>query len=172
MRCETKDCGVELTPKVEEFSKKHFGKLLCMEHQRTEEKKQPVAEETVQEAAKEETIPVPRKYIIVLKGKEYITLPGLLNQAHQIGLESIETQMLSKPEDTKHLFKAIVTIRRSDNSIKTFVGHGDACVENTSLTVTQALIRMAETRSVARALRWATNIGMTAFEELGDQEAK
>jgi hypothetical protein len=49
-----------------------------------------------------------------------------------------------------------------------FSGLGDASPENVGRTIAPHLIRMAETRAKARALRDAVNVGATAMEELSD----
>jgi len=52
---------------------------------------------------------------------------------------------------------------------KTFMGHGDATKENvTSNLIQPHFIRMAETRSIVRALRFATNNAKVAVEETDD----
>ena len=51
---------------------------------------------------------------------------------------------------------------------ETFTDIGDANPGNCSSKVAKHLLRMASTRSIARALRSYTNVGMTALEELAD----
>jgi hypothetical protein len=55
-----------------------------------------------------------------------------------------------------------------ETSKGTFTGIGDASPSNVTRMIAPHLIRMAETRSKARALRDAVNVGVTALEELGD----
>ena len=51
-----------------------------------------------------------------------------------------------------------------------FSGYGDASAANVGRMIAPHIIRMAETRAVARALRLACNIGMTSREELGGSD--
>ena len=58
-----------------------------------------------------------------------------------------------------------------DGVERTFTGIGDAAPNNVAPAMQTCLIRMAETRAKARALRDAVNVGVAAFEELGDEAA-
>jgi hypothetical protein len=110
------------------------------------------------------------KYIVSVQGKDFITFAGLLAEAHSQGLIAIETNMLNT--DIKSpIFKASVVIQAEGSQPKSFSGYGDACAENVAPMVKKALIRMAETRAVARALRFACNIDMAALEELDTDSA-
>jgi hypothetical protein len=59
----------------------------------------------------------------------------------------------------------VYTSRRS----RGFVAYGDADPSNTSSLVRGAELRVAESRSVARALRLAYGLGLCSAEELGSQ---
>lgn len=108
------------------------------------------------------------KHIIKLQGKDFVKHEGLLEVAHKIGLVKIQTEMLSSPSDEIHLFKAKVTLKGD----KQFEAYGDASKENTNRGIASHIIRMAETRAVNRALRFATNIGLCSIDELGGDDDK
>lgn len=106
-------------------------------------------------------------YIVSISGKDFITFPGLLAEAHAQGLVAIETNLINTDLENP-IVKATVAMRSLEgNGVKSFTGYGDANVNNVAKKVAGALLRMAETRSIARALRFACNIDMTALEELG-----
>jgi hypothetical protein len=63
--------------------------------------------------------------------------------------------------------KATVEMEASEGN-RTFSGIGDASPENVGRNIVPHIIRMAETRAKARALRDAVNVGATALEELSD----
>ena len=100
--------------------------------------------------------------IIKLQGKEFITFSGLLVTAHSNGIESIIPKLLTwDVQSQSAVFSATVTGSRG-----TYTAHGDADPHNVKKGMQGAILRMAETRSVCRALRMYLGIGMTAREEL------
>jgi hypothetical protein len=107
------------------------------------------------------------EFLITRQGKQYVLFAGLLDEAHSRGLSGIDTELLQVPNETNGntaICKATVTLE--DGRI--FSGIGDANPENVSRNISPHLIRMAETRAKARALRDAVNVGATALEELSD----
>lgn len=105
------------------------------------------------------------KLIVRLQGKEFILYAGLLALAHKHGLESIQTEMISTEKEREaglFIFVALVSGARGQYS-----GHGDASKSNVGKMIVPHILRMAETRAVARALRSYTSVGMCSLEELG-----
>lgn len=112
---------------------------------------------------------IEEKFIVNLKGKQFVTYEGLLDLAHQNKLKSIKTELIqipTKENNNQCIMKAIATTEDG----KEFEGYGDADTSNVNSMISKHIIRMAETRAKARALRDLTNVGMTALEELGDEE--
>lgn len=110
------------------------------------------------------------EYIVDLRGKKYPTYPGILDEAHEKGLTSIETELIQAPtqeNDAVAIVKA--TVKLGD---KVFVDYGDASPRNVNSLIATALIRMASTRAKGRALRDAVNVGQTMLEELPEEEVK
>jgi len=104
---------------------------------------------------------------------DIIKFETLLNLAHKKGLHNIETEMISVDWEKKTaLFKAtVVTIEgKGEDSIRrTFQAYGDATQENIgSEKVKMHWIRLAETRAIARSLRWATNNAKCSDAEIED----
>jgi hypothetical protein len=103
------------------------------------------------------------EFIINLQGNQFVKFEGLLNEFHENGGEAIETSETENSTPDRPCFKAIVT-----GSKGTFTGHGDADETNVNRMIVRHKYRMAETRAIARALRWYNNIGMCSADELGE----
>lgn len=100
----------------------------------------------------------------VIGTKDVVTYPGLLSKAHEEGLVRIRTHLIQKPSEENGrtaIAKAFVETKKGR-----FDGIGDASPENVNSFIVPHLIRVAETRAKARALRDAVNIGVVSFEEL------
>ena len=107
------------------------------------------------------------RFITRIEGREFVKYPGLLDLAHQKGLEQIEVVPLQFPTKENGNF-AIIKATVTSKEGYSFSDIGDANPENVNSRVARHLLRMASTRAIARALRSFTNIGMTCLEELAD----
>jgi len=105
----------------------------------------------------------------VVGEKQVVRYEGLLARAHEDGLRSIHTELVqipSKANGDAAIVRAVVVTGRG-----TFEGIGDATPANVNARVIGHLLRVAETRAKARALRDAVNIGLVALEELDEVDA-
>lgn len=108
--------------------------------------------------------------MITRQGKQYVLFSGLLDEAHNRGLRGIDTELIQVPDESNGnvaVVKATVEMEGPEGP-RTFGGIGDASPANVGRNIAPHLIRMAETRAKARALRDAVNVGATALEELSD----
>ena len=104
----------------------------------------------------------------LIGSKEVVTYQGLLSKAHGEGLKSIRTALLQIPSDENS--RTAIVKAEVETEQGSFEGIGDASPESVTAFLTPHLIRMAETRAKARALRDAVNIGLVSFEELDGEE--
>jgi hypothetical protein len=109
---------------------------------------------------------VKKEYIITRQGKDFVLYEGLLDEAHQQGLKRISTTLIQIPHEDNGNIAVVGAEVETGKGV--FAGIGDASPANVNRMIVPHLIRMAETRAKARALRDAVNIGVTAVEELGD----
>lgn len=117
-----------------------------------------------------------RKFTNNIKGKDAIKLEGLTAVAHEKGMWKFETDIIQFPSDQNAwtaickttiggydwdpIEEKIVRVEYSDI--------GDANTTNCGKMVAASYIRMASTRSQARALRKYTNIDMVCSSELSE----
>ncbi|CAA9457769.1 MAG: hypothetical protein AVDCRST_MAG37-3208 [uncultured Rubrobacteraceae bacterium] len=107
------------------------------------------------------------EFLIMRQGKQYVLFAGLLDEAHNRGLRGIDTELVQVPTaENGNVAVVKATVEMEDG--RTFSGIGDASPENVGRNIVPHIIRMAETRAKARALRDAVNVGATALEELSD----
>jgi hypothetical protein len=111
---------------------------------------------------------VKREFIVERQGRSFVLYAGLLDLAHSQGLRAIRTRLVQVPADENGQL-AIVSAE-VDTDRGTFSGLGDASPANVSRAMLNCTIRLAETRAKARALRDAVNVGVVAFEELGEAD--
>lgn len=107
-----------------------------------------------------------QEFIVERNGRSFVLYAGLLDLAHERGLKAITTTLVQIPSDLNSGVAIVHAIVETEQG--TFTGLGDAAPDNVSRMMLPHLIRMAETRAKARALRDAVNVGATAFEELGE----
>lgn len=97
------------------------------------------------------------------EAREGIAYAELLKLAHEEGLKSVHTELILQPTEEsggRCIVKAVVETERGR-----FEGLGDADPGNVEAFLAPHLIRVAETRAKARALRDAVNVGIVSFEE-------
>ena len=106
---------------------------------------------------------IQKEFIQNIQGKDFVKYEGLLNLFHENGGKEIHTELVQSElnGETFFIFKAVVSGERG-----TFEGYGDACKGNVNKMVMPSMMRMAETRAKARALRDYDNIGLCSVEEL------
>jgi hypothetical protein len=110
-----------------------------------------------------------KEFLVERQGKTFALYAGLLDLAHQEGLKAIRTKLLQIP--TKENGNMAICFAEVETEKGIFSGIGDASPENVSRMMVPHILRMAETRSKARAMRDAVNVGVAALEELGDDVA-
>ncbi len=114
-----------------------------------------------------------KDFIVERQGRPFVMYAGLLNLAHENGLKSIRTDLIQAPsgENGYVAICAATVVLDKAGSEHIYTGIGDAAENNVGPAMRASLIRMAETRAKARALRDAVNVGVSAFEELNETDA-
>lgn len=100
----------------------------------------------------------------IIATEDVVTYAGLLSLAHDQGLKRIDTSLVQLPSETNGHTAVFTAVIETEHG--SFKGHGDANPDNVASRIVPHIIRMAETRAKARALRDAVNIGEVAVEEL------
>lgn len=111
---------------------------------------------------------VKREFIVERQGRSFVLYAGLLDMAHSQGLRAIRTTLLQVPSEENGQTAIVHAEVETDRG--KFSGIGDASPANVARGMLTCIIRLAETRAKARALRDAVNVGVTAFEELGEAD--
>lgn len=107
------------------------------------------------------------RFLINIKGKDFVLYAGVLDLATQKGLLKLEVELIQFPtaENGK---EAICHAVATGKNGEVFGDIGDANPGNCASMIVKHLIRMASTRAKARALRDMCNIGIACVEELSD----
>ena len=111
---------------------------------------------------------VKREFIVERQGRTFVLYAGLLDLAHSQGLRAIRTRLIQVPNEENA--QTAIVHAEVDTDRGTFSGIGDASPANVARAMLTCTIRLAETRAKARALRDAVNVGVAAFEELGEAD--
>lgn len=93
----------------------------------------------------------------------------LLEQAHQQGLRRVATALVQPPAEGNG-WTAIVSAAVEMEDGRCFSGLGDASPESVKRPLVPHIVRMAETRAKARALKDALGISAVSLEELGEDD--
>lgn len=111
-------------------------------------------------------IPIKSRSGEVVGEIEVVAYRGLLDMVHRDGLRSLRTTLIQIP--SKENGETAIVSAEIQTGKGTFTGIGDANAGNVNPRIAPHIIRMAETRAEARAMRKAVNIGVVALEELMD----
>jgi predicted nucleic acid-binding Zn finger protein len=107
------------------------------------------------------------RFMINIKGKDFVLYAGVLDLATQMGLLKLEVELLQFPTK-ENGNEAICRAVAESKTGEVFSDIGDANPKNCHELIVKHLIRMASTRAKARALRDMCNIGIACIEELAD----
>src|SRR6185312_9477289 len=94
---------------------------------------------------------IKKEFIVNRQGKEFVLYAGLLDAAHQEGLDQLSVEVVALPSEANNwtaVMRATVHTTRG-----TFCDIGDANPANVGKMIVTHIIRMASTRAKARALR-------------------
>lgn len=147
---------------------KHVRRLL--EERGMAEEPTVIEGEVVEPEEDESPAPLPThldpRFVVLLKGRAFPTYAGVLDLAHQAGLQSLTTRVLQFP-DKENGGVAIVEATATFKGGRVFVDVGDCGPLTTSPQLAPAALRLASTRAKGRVLRDASNVGTKLLEEVG-----
>ncbi len=110
---------------------------------------------------------VPAKYLKKIQGKDFVLFEGLLEIAHTEGLKVVDTELVQAPSKDNGMLAIVKATVETEKGI--FGALGDASPESCEKPMQPHLVRLADTRAIARAMRLAVNIGMTSSVEMGSE---
>tara|TARA_B100000424_G_C22889520_1_gene473206 strand:- start:330 stop:1001 length:672 start_codon:yes stop_codon:yes gene_type:complete len=104
---------------------------------------------------------IENKWIVDVKGSQFIKFGGLLWLAKQLGLNGVETKpVLVDYDNLRFVYEATVTGDQGR-----YVIEGETNRANTNKKMVPYMRTLATTRSIVRALRLFCGVGMTSYEE-------
>jgi hypothetical protein len=121
-----------------------------------------------------------RRFVVNRQGTDFLLFAGLISGLHQLsaGYFAIETRIEQLPSDANGQV-AVCSARvqvfdpdQPDVVRRLATGIGDASPQNVNRMMANAVLRMAETRAKARALRDLLGVAEVTVEELGPQGAE
>jgi predicted nucleic acid-binding Zn finger protein len=107
------------------------------------------------------------RFMINIKGKDFVLYAGVLDLATQMGLLKLGVELLQFPTK-ENGNEAICRAVAESKTGEVFSDIGDANPKNCHELIVKHLIRMASTRAKGRALRDMCNISMACLEEIAD----
>jgi hypothetical protein len=111
-------------------------------------------------------MPLSHEHVIDQHGRRYVLFSGLLALAHEEGLTRVTTTLVQIPNDSNG--NVSICHATVETTKGTFDGIGDASPTNVGRAIVPHLIRMSETRAVARAFRVAVNVGEALADDPSD----
>jgi hypothetical protein len=112
-------------------------------------------------------MPLSREHIMEQHGRRYVLFSGLLALAHEEGLTRVTTTLVQIPNESNgNVAICHATVETTKGS---FDGIGDASPGNVGRAIAPHIIRMSETRAVARAFRVAVNVGEALADDPSDE---
>jgi hypothetical protein len=115
-------------------------------------------------------MPLSREHIMEQHGRRYVLFSGLLALAHEEGLTRVTTTLVQIPNESNgNVAICHATVETTKGS---FDGIGDASPTNVGRAIVPHLIRMSETRAVARAFRVAVNVGEALADDPSDDASE
>jgi hypothetical protein len=112
-------------------------------------------------------MPLSREHVIEQHGRRYVLFSGLLSLAHEEGLTRVTTTLVQIPNDSNG--NVAICHATVETAKGCFDGIGDASPTNVGRAIVPHLIRMSETRAVARAFRVAVNVGEALADDPSDE---
>ena len=131
---------------------------------------------------------IPSEFILNLQDQRFIRIGGLLWLANQMGMPKIVTRNISEPGTGEIIYEAEGRLIPNEETLKRMgfdssypqvvtemfalptVAHGTCNAQNTKPNMLKFIQVLAETRAVARCLRFMTGCSLTAVEEMDSSD--